>query len=380
MRTAKMTNITRTTWAAAATFALVASSNGNPIVTPALAYYGGASAPTSAHMSAGMLLATAGTGVIAVAPPEGVRTPDNAALIYVRYWQTVPGDFLREIRDAHKFDAAWEPDEALTAKLAAHQGLVAGVLRAASIDKADWGVELELGFDALLPHLAPVRQTQSLLDADALRLLKSGDQMAAAERLSAMFRISDHTGRDVLISSLVGAAMGKAASQRVLELIEAGRVTPAMAKTILQGVRAIDRDDLYNFRECLVIEEWMVAEHMATQFRGADAGKKFAEMMRGFDENNAALDGLERLSEKELAAELGKARGYYVRVREAWDGPDALKQLGELESMPKDALARQFGRAIPALAASFVKARRSYEDARDRLAAVEKALVELAAK
>src|SRR5690606_1879579 len=82
------------------------------------------------------------------------------------------------------------------------------LLRAAEMEQSSFGVDYEDGFNALLPHITPMRFSARLLLMDADRLMSESEPAEAAKRCAAVIRMSQHLTMDaLLINSTVGFSL-----------------------------------------------------------------------------------------------------------------------------------------------------------------------------
>lgn len=153
-----------------------------------------------------------------------VPSADNAALRYWQAWSMMGDDVLfsrldHEIGEYDPemviFDSDGQPlesdeHEPWTAEflLERESYNIALLLRATGIEQSNFGVDYDAGFDALLPHLTPMRFSARLLLMDADRLMSEGEPVEAAKRCAAVIRMSQHLTMDaLLINSMVSFSL-----------------------------------------------------------------------------------------------------------------------------------------------------------------------------
>lgn len=262
-----------------------------------------------------------------------VKGPDNAALIYNRAWLMLGPDVPKQFQDAVKPEASWAPDATLVKALEDNQDHLALIMKASRLPACDFGVEYDQGFEALMPHVGYLRRDARMLDADAVRLANAGDAAGAAERLATLFRMTDQCSDDgILISSLVGAAICKAAVNRTEILLDQNKLNPAAARVILQATRTIDKADPFGARASINAEGLVLVESARKNYTGPDAGKRFIEFLtrNEADDNQEVRAKISAMNGEQLVAALQQARGWYTDAVAVWNAPDALDKLNAL--------------------------------------------------
>ena len=105
----------------------------------------------------------------------------------------------------------------------------------------DLGVEA--GFGEIPPHLAEARSLCRALRFDFLVRLHEGDLASANDRISTIFRISDHVSQDDLpVSSIVSMAILAYGDSLINDLIDAGVFNAQHAEQLLRSLPANEAD------------------------------------------------------------------------------------------------------------------------------------------
>src|SRR5262245_43610699 len=131
----------------------------------------------------------------ALSQPAGPRPPDingkrNAALVYYRAWDSIDRAVFADVNENYKNEpGARLSDRHLSALKTSHR-VVESLLHAASLQDCHWGVNLEEGPNALLPHLALLRGSCRFLGADVRRCVQESDINGAAKRIAAVVEMS----------------------------------------------------------------------------------------------------------------------------------------------------------------------------------------------
>jgi hypothetical protein len=261
---------------------------------------------------------------------------------------------------------------------------VGQLIEASKLRKCDFEIAWEQGVAVLLPHLGSMRSDARLLRVNARRLEIAGDADAAAERLAAMIRMARHASNDdILISSLVGAAICSLAIDETEAALSAAKLTPSARQTILAAISTLDRDDPFAMKPAIRGEQRSTLGWIKTTFRGPDAGKKlvatgYLELSEPSNapaakssQIRAAIQAIGQMNEKQLDAAVDLASPYYDQALAAWDKPDAVEQLKALgERIEKG----EFGPIGQVFAPAASKARQSALKSENRIAAIKQKL------
>ncbi len=277
-------------------------------------------------------LALLGPAPMLAAPADGghVRelVPDNAALLYHRYWSLQTGELTEAVQAAR-----FEPDdqqarETLEQALAENQSTIEGLLRATRVAECDFGIEYEQGINAMLPHLRPMRDGAHLLWADAERIAPT-DPDGAAERVAATIRMARHIEGDrVLISNLVAIALVNGAFERIEGLVVQGDLSADGRDKILELLRSIDPRDPLEVRTAIVTEEDVFLAWVGREYDGPDGPARFiAELGELAESPNTYKREIEAMSERQFEAALKRAHRAYADALTIWDSPDAFARL-----------------------------------------------------
>lgn len=289
----------------------------------------------------------------------GVEASDsNAALAYYRAWADQSTELQLTLLTGDRLSLT----EGGVDLLAAGQETVVMLLRAAEGGEADWGVDLADGPGTLLPHLGKLRGSAKVLTADALRCVEDGDGAGAAARAAALFRMSRQSTSDqVLISSLVGMAIGNLGVSLTDQLIEAGAIDAHGARVVLAAIGDGGGTDRYGLRDAIVGEWRMIAEYLLMNAPEEGAGRWLLETM-GMEADDAESKRIAAMDKPALMRELGGWSAYYSDMLGAWDAGDRARMDAVVERL-KDG---EYGTITVVMAASLTRAfdsdRKSTED------------------
>jgi hypothetical protein len=312
-------------------------------------------------------------------PPAKIGRANNAAGAYLRTWDSLPMADLRSLGTA----AAEVADaKALTperrALLARHSSYIDSLIAASATPDCDWGMAYEQGWDVLLPHLGQMRQTARILRADAIRCVSEGSMIAAVERVRAMLRVSVHAAENgVLISTLVGIAIGAQATDTAHALLDSGKMTPAQARMLLAGFREVPRKDFYNVGLAVENERQVTLRWLPEKCRGENAGMDFCRLLGGMHIGLDPFLPTNRLNEQQFMEHLARADRYYQELSKAWLRDDGGARLEELELELRE---YQHGLVAVSMAPSMGRARRSVLDLQARFSKMEAGLEALAGR
>lgn len=334
----------------------------------------------AALLSAGFCLGPA-------ARAQEVKPEDrNAAIRYATIAYTHLPDLFAKTGDVDMtkvgFDAAALPADfkaALDALKADGGETVRQVMEATKLRKCDFEPPWEQGVEVLLPHLGKMRTYTRLLRADARRLEIEGDADAAAERLAAMVRLARHATNDhILISALVGTAIGNAAMLETEDALAAGRLTRSARATVLAAISTLDSDDPFAIKPALRGEQRWILEWVKATFRGPDAGKKLVAtgyLSPGESDRSsktlAAIQAISNMNEKQLHEAADRATQYYDKTISVWSKPDAAEQLKSAEA---DLERGEFGHIAQVFAPAVTKAFDASRKAESRITALKQKL------
>jgi hypothetical protein len=306
-------------------------------------------------MRTGMMAAV--VGLAAGIGFGGVGASDsNAALSYYRAWATMNPD-LAEMLDTRGETMTLEAGAA--EQLLGAQEVIDDLIEASEIAGVDWEVKYADGFAALMPHLGKMRTGAKLVGADALRCAEAGDGAGAAERLGSLYRMAGHVSGDpLLISSMVGMAIGNLANDLTGQLIDDDALDADDAKVVLHAIGDADRVNRFGEREAIIGEWRIMCEYILRNARGDRAG---AEMLAaiGMDADSEPTRAISRMNAQELLAEIGGLSVYHGDVLAAWDAGDR-DELIAIETRIEQnqaygAVARVLGVAVVRIYDSYMK-------------------------
>lgn len=306
-----------------------------------LAAFGLAALAGLAMPAFGEQAAQAGSRQAEALPPERAwPAPTNAAPIYWRAIHLYSNS--AELKDADWSSMLTSDDESgyeLTGsereQIAKAGLMIEMVLRASRVEACNWEVDYDLGIEAILPHLGPIRMMARLLAIDVRRCVMEGDLDGAVERLGAMHALARHLRSDgVLISGLVSCAIVSMASDQTSQFLARVDLTSEQRGVLLASLDAHDESDPFGVRASVLNEGnwltyWLEREILAGRF--AERAREFLDHgAEGADETMAAL---RRLSNEALIEDLRECRRYYAEAHAMWndrDAGDRLEMLGRL--------------------------------------------------
>lgn len=329
------------------------------------------------------LLTTSAPAQLSHTPPEA----RNAALAYSTIFYTeLPKDLTDaveavELKDVGiESDPAKQPEKFKTALLevATRQGAVRRLLNTARLDKCDFEIAYEEGFNALLPHLGSMRKSARLLRFDARRALIQNDPDAAAERIAGIYGIARHLkSDDTLISSLVSIAIASLANSESEVLIGSGRLTGIGREKIVAAIDRLGRTDPFGVKDSALGERTITVKWVRERFPAPGSAAKFIECITqewGMNpEGKQDLVDIAKQSDEDFARSLDRLDEYHTLMQTQWDLPDAPARL---EVLAKQITDGDFGPLTKFLAPNFSKARAGQAKAESELDATLKRLKE----
>jgi hypothetical protein len=273
----------------------------------------------------------------------------NAAIQYLRLSQTMTADVSRkfaEISNTELFEkigyskAALEAEPALiSAKELTTVARPQDWVAASRLAKCDFENATEEGFAMLLPHLGQLRAGARMLRFFARTSFIENEAMLAAEYLEAIVRIGNHTSGDgVLISSLVGIAVGSLALTEMQSAATAGVLTTQARDHLLGVLELVNADDPMLTRASIYAERDLSLNHLLRTYTGPDAGTQLDESgifgNTGEDDARTKLrrQKLREMDGRALAASVEEARVVYDELVAAWGDEDWRPRFEELET------------------------------------------------
>lgn len=147
-----------------------------------------------------MLLALMGNGVTFA---DESPLAQNAALQYWKAFASLP-DASKEqdkaIREALESGTMDQPAREL---VAASGPALREMRKGAAMEQCCWGVSLEEGPNAVLPHLSKARQLARIACLRAEASFASGDASEATDNIGAVIALGRHCGKDAILISLL---------------------------------------------------------------------------------------------------------------------------------------------------------------------------------
>lgn len=305
-------------------------------------------------------------GGAAVVNAAQAEDSDNAALGYLR-----AASILTHITD----DLQWKPGEPLSDTLRADCAKasedptlgIPTVLRASLKPDCDFGIEYSQGPGCLLPHVAQMRRLALVLLADATRLAEADDDVAAAERIAAVFRMGRHLDDDhVALSSLVAAAMAQLACDTIASV---GDLDPGASASIVASIDAYDAKDPFGLRAAILNEGKFMGQWAASAGDGPAVADLLAAAYAGESTDLAAIRRLDAAGVKREAV---KFRRFTEDAAKAMDAKDPAAALDEIERQAKEG--KQYGLLSPTLASAVSNMRQSEGRVREALRTTRAAL------
>jgi len=310
------------------------------------------------------LLAALVLGLALTGPAEAqpvVTSDDNAALRYLRA-MTLLSDDTRGAVDRisdNLLEPTFHPAPEDRRAIASSSGTIDMLLRGAALPRSDFGIDWDLGPEALVPHLHDLRVAARLLLADARLRAEAGEDAAAAERLAGAFRMASHAGQDRLfISALVSASIAQEAAGVTNRLLDAGLLPYAARERVRSAAASLAGDDPFGARAAIEQEARMMTrwlrEHMDTDGRRREAFSIVLDLDAATDEEAARLLGALTGDDAETYIDLF-ALGYRQAVA-AWDSDDPERAF---DALSEDMRSGVFGPIAQHLMPAFGRAKRN---------------------
>lgn len=282
-------------------------------------------------------------GRIEQAPQRVPSAKENAALTYMRMFLARPEAFENEPEDQDT--SLFAPlNEELAGSLEENQWWIEQLLVATSMERCDFGIRIDMGWETIIPHAGYMRNAARILAYDANRLFET-DPNESIERVAGTLGMSRHmvsAGEgQVLIEVLVGLAIGALAEAQITELLEAGEMRHSWAKRFLAEFEKFDDEDPYGYRSGLRQERRFAIATIERWFGHENPGQKLAdEMLESWGdtsmEASESMRALRDMTEADLVQELQRYDEAFLILESSWDDDDAMTKLQNLERVIGD--------------------------------------------
>ena len=297
---------------------------------------------------------SAGSG--AMEPP-----PPSAAELYRRAFLLLEGDAAKgvppllsvEQRDLLQVIDPREMTPQVRAALELARPVLELARQAAEQPTVDFGLDRSQGFETLLPHLAPMRQIARLVAVDIAADLADGRVERAKEQLAVAAAIASHAAQDeVLISALVGNAVGGLAGKSIDAALATGLVAPEDAAEILAAFDRLAGTDPYGYAAAVEAEGQLFRDTVAGPDQGP--GSIFFELMAPDGE---LPEEISQMTPEGMADQLAAMDLAYARAAEAFREPDPTVARAALAEIERQVESGELGllaqRAMPALSRAY---------------------------
>lgn len=191
--------------------------------------------------------------------------------------------YLKPLAAGMEFDTSAEPNakETLTAWLLSRQGAL-DEFAALANQKLEEVPEMDLGgWNGHLKHpKTQVQNTSQLMLADAARLADAKDYAGAVARCVAVIK----WGRQLVNqgdpqSRTTGTMVASSACRKIAAIAAAGDVAAVDGQAVAAAVASFDFNDPSRQMSDMATETKASIEHLRGQFKGADAGAKYAQYL-----------------------------------------------------------------------------------------------------
>ena len=267
-------------------------------------------------------------------PAWAVKPEDrNAAIIYLKATMDFPRETRTEVNDLNWDDvgSTTDPAKLPTAFTAASKKLREGSMlwitlcvEASKLKKYDIENGYEGGVGMLLPHLSHMRALARAMRVEARQLAVEGKRDEAARLVATMIRMSRQVPNDrVLISSLVGLAIGKVGVAEGNALLGSGGLGDAARDDLRQAIASVLTDDPYQLRAAMESERDLFLEWFRLAVVRSPKAPDAVAGLLGQQADPAVVAKIRELKGAALDAEIARAREAYDEVIRGWKSPDA---------------------------------------------------------
>lgn len=304
-----------------------------------------------------------------------VGADQNAALRYWRAYSLMDDDLNRLVGEVSESLSApsFNPTPELRKAVGESEGVIEQLIRGSALPACDFGVDRELGIEALLPHLQPMRYFGRLLLIDARLRLEAGDEAGAAERIGASFRMAEHAAQDgFVISSLVGVAMWNQSRLVTERSLDSGALGAESRAVIRRALDAYPAGDPFHAVAAQRAESEMILGWLRATIRETGGGEGLRAALGGQD-TGFDFTALDALDETALQSHVDLMRAAYDQVVAAWGSPDPQ---GALNKVNEEVRAGAFGELARLLLPSLGRYHQSVQKAQADFAAFKELLAE----
>ncbi|MCH8151816.1 MAG: hypothetical protein IH830_05535 [Planctomycetes bacterium] len=266
--------------------------------------------------------------------------PDNAATWYakaIQRFESLPPQILDTI---YAYD--WSNPHAvvtdeLRLALAQAQPILRMTRKGSRRAYSDFALDYGQGFELTLPHLGRLRNITQLIRTDAIVRLHDGDTSAAAAELATLYRLAGHVGEDrVVISSLVGNALFRAAEGITQIGFDRGAFTSADSAKLLKAIKTLGSNDPFDFVGAIETEKDFVVEWLRDKYADpADRLRMFDQFVSESNELTMIAE-LAMVDQTEFEGALDQVERLMDRVVEVFSMSDPVEAQFELHQIGKE--------------------------------------------
>ncbi len=277
-------------------------------------------------------------------------------------------------------DFDWgDPSAPITAELRAALARVQPVLRLARRgtrqEYSDFNLNYGNGFELQLPHLGRLRGLTQLMRTDALVRMRDGDTAGAAAETASIYRMGAHLNSDqIIVSSLVGAAIFNAGDHVAQVGLDRGAFTGDDAQTIFSALETLSPTDPFDLGEAVGMEREIMTVWLADQFATEEGRAKIAAAFGPGLADDDAQTELILMDQETFDEQLQEVDGLMSQVVGAFMDPDreaGRAKLSEIsEKLEKGEVGLLASVLLPALDKAFDNMLRSEEKVRNRMASL----------
>lgn len=223
---------------------------------------------------------------------------------------------------------------------------------AARVRRSDWELDTSLGFELTLPHLANLRSAARMLRVQAMWELDGGDSGAATGTLQALGNMGMQVGQDdILVSSLVGTAVGSMFVEGAQFAIESGAIDQKAAESFLEGMGPLKGPDPFGYSKAIA-GEW---DFMSASLSRAKDDRGLADLLQLADAPGTP-GGAPRMTLEQARREAAGLKPLYDRAARAFSSPDPNAAMEELRRIDQGAQGGKFGELAKVLFPSLMQA------------------------
>lgn len=296
----------------------------------------------------------------------------NAALTYWRAFALLPkldDDQQEALRKLESIDRLGPLDKKLIPVVESSGASLKELHRAAAMPSCDWGLAVEDGLNAMMPHLSMARELSRMARLRAQLRFEQGQAAGAIEDATAVMALGRHAGSDGLLISLL---IDYAVERQAIRLIAA--YLPKLDSDALEKLsRKLDELPAAKTpHEAILTEKEVFLEWAIRELAKEGAKEELLQFLQSSDD--PAVKAFKGLSPAQLRKSLIELRAFYDKLAEIVLLPPEKVKKAEAELIADPGLERTAAKIAEGLAPAVAASRQAQAVYQTRLAMLRAAV------